>query len=84
MEQEGAPEALRRNEAGEALATLSMHDPYFLTGIRTDLESTLWRYGFALSPREMQTARDYLTENTELSDEEFIQNVRVLEAFRRW
>jgi hypothetical protein len=59
-----------------ALAILSINDVQFLSAVRTDLESTLWRYGFALSPEEMDEARQYLTDGATLSDEAIIQGLR--------
>lgn len=76
MEQQGGTEEFRREEALMALATLATYDPQFLNGVRADLDSTLWRYGFALSPQEMQEARDFLTNTTDLSDEDFIAALR--------
>jgi hypothetical protein len=82
VEQQGGIQELRRDKALEALAILSIYEPSFLRGIRDDLESTLWRYGFALSPQEMREARDYLTRNAELTDEEIIQNLETQD--KKW
>jgi hypothetical protein len=75
MTQQGGPEDLDRDQAAYALATLSIDDIEFLSGLRTDLESTLWRYGFALSPREKQIVRDSF-QYSDLSDEEIVEVLR--------
>jgi hypothetical protein len=59
-----------------ALATLGIHDPQFLSEVRANLETALWRYGFALSPQEMQEARDYLTGKTDLEDEAIVNELQ--------
>ena len=82
MERQGGTQEFRRDKALEALAILSIYEPGFLGGIRDDLESTLWRYGFALSPQEMWEARHYLTQNAELTDDEILQ--RLKEQDSRW
>jgi hypothetical protein len=79
--QEGT-EAFRREEALMALAELSIGYPQFLSDLRDNLESTLWRYGFALSPQEMQEARNFLAAHAELSDDDLLQRLR--SADRRW
>lgn len=84
MEQQGGRQEFRRDKALEALAILSIYEPGFLGGIRDDLEATLWRYGFALSPQEMWEARHYLTQNAEQTDEEILQRLESLEAGSRW
>lgn len=43
-----------------AVARLSISDDDFLRGMKRDPASTLWRYGFALSPQEMREATDFL------------------------
>jgi hypothetical protein len=83
MQQQGGTQEFKRDKALEALAILSIYEPGFLGGIRDDLESTLWRYGFALSPQEMREARDYLTENAELSDDAIIQSLVSQDPGRR-
>jgi hypothetical protein len=83
VEQQGGTEEFRRDKALEALAILSIGEPGFLGGIRDNLESTLWRYGLALSPQEMREARYYLTENAELTNDEIIQRLQSLEG-PRW
>jgi hypothetical protein len=84
VERQGGTQEFRRDKALEALAILSIYEPGFLGGIRDDLESTLWRYGFALSPQEMREARYYLTENAELSDDEIIQRLESQVPGPRW
>jgi hypothetical protein len=83
VEQQGGIQEFRRDKALEALAILSMNESGFLSEIRDDLESTLWRYGFALSPQEMWEARHYLTQTAELTDEEILQRLESHEG-RRW
>jgi hypothetical protein len=82
VEQQGESEATFRINAGEALAILSIHSPNFLMGIRTNLRSTLWDYGFALSPEEMKRAEQYLTETAQLSDDAIIEDLESKD--RRW
>jgi hypothetical protein len=82
MEQQGGTEAFWREEALMALAELSIGYPQFLSDLRDNLESTLWRYGFALSPQEMQKARYFLAQQEELSDEDLLE--RLSSADRRW
>jgi hypothetical protein len=83
VEQQGGIQEFRRDKALEALAILSMNESGFLSEIRDDLESTLWRYGFALSPQEMWEARHYLTQTAELTDEEILQRLESHEG-PRW
>jgi hypothetical protein len=82
VEQQGGTEAFRREEALMALAELSIGYPQFLSDLRDNLEATLWRYGFALSPEEMQAARYFLAGHAELSDDDLLQRLR--SADRRW
>lgn len=76
MERQGGTEEYRRDEALMAVATLSIHDADFLNGLRTNFESTLWRRGFALSPKEMSDARAYFTARADDSDEEIVRDLR--------
>ncbi len=91
--QQAETEEIRRDKALEALAILStgdftrleedlVHPDHFLKGMRTDVESTLWDYGFALSPQEMQDVRAFLEETASLSDEEFVG--RIKSRKKRW
>ena len=82
MEQQGEPGASGREFVSEALAILSIHEPYFLPALREDLGSALWNYGFALSPDEMKTAESYLTEHAQQSDQE-IRDI-LGKVRRRW
>jgi hypothetical protein len=94
VEQQGGPEEFGRPEALMALAILSIHAPGFLNEVRTNLESTLWRYGFALSPQEMRQASYYFAERATLSDRDIVAGLREQiesgseqigsEAFFRW
>lgn len=70
-----------------ALAILSVHDPDFLRGARTDLEGTLETYGFALNDQEMDRAKSFLAEfGSEVTDEAIVQALEAPggEAERRW
>lgn len=72
----------------KAVAILSLHEDRFLRGLRDDPESTLWSYGFALSPREMQSIREVFGSEQEQgpSDEDILRNIEAgvqLQA-RRW
>jgi hypothetical protein len=80
--QQGGTEEFRRDRALEALAILSINDTYFLSSLRDNVESTLWDYGFALSPDEMYAVRQYLTEHAQESDQQIIDLLETLE--RRW
>jgi hypothetical protein len=80
--QQGGTEEVRRDRALEALAILSINDEYFLGSLRDNLESTLWDYGFALSPTEMQAVRKYLGDHAGDSDQDIINLLETLE--KRW
>ena len=91
-EHERETEEFRRDTALEALALLSIDEGHlsayndrFLRGIRTALEPTLWDYGFALSPQEVEDVKDFIEKTRSLSDEEFVRQLkRVLTLERRW
>lgn len=83
MAQQGGTEEFRRNRALEALAILSINDPYFLGSLRDNLGATLWDYGFALSPDEMKAVRKYLGDHAHQSDQDIINPLETLER-RRW
>lgn len=51
-----------------AVARLSISDADFLRGMMRDPASTLWQYGFALSPQEMQAAEDFLGSRRDAGD----------------
>ena len=76
MEQQGEAEKFRREEALMAVAHVSIREPRFLQGARTNLEHTLWRYGFALSPGEMQAVKEYFAANYSLEDQKIIDDLR--------
>jgi hypothetical protein len=91
--QQGETEEIKRDKALESLAILStgdftlleedlVHPEHFLKGMRTDVESTLWYYGFALSSQEMQDVKAFLEETASLSDEEFVG--RIKSRKKRW
>ena len=75
MEQQGEAEKFRREEALMAVAHVSIREPRFLHGARTNLEHTLWRYGFALSPGEMRAVRKYFDAKKGLDDQEIILDI---------
>ncbi len=85
-------EEVRRDPALEALALLaidegqlSAYNDQFLRGIRTALEPTLWDYGFALSPKEVEDVKDFIEKTASLSNEEFVRNLReALNLEGRW
>lgn len=58
-----------------AVARLSIGDPEFLNGLRADLESALWRYGFALSPQETREAREYFAAKTGDTDDDVVRDL---------
>lgn len=67
-----------------ALAILSIHEPDFLRGARTDLEGTLETYGFALNDQELERARNYLAQyGSDVTDEEITENLKS-PVERRW
>jgi hypothetical protein len=94
--QQGDAEGFERDEVALALFILSINDVQFLKGLRTDPGSTLWRHGFALSPKEMETVRDTFADKeiSYLKDEEIIEKARreqekeketpSIRATRRW
>ena len=65
----------RRDEALMAVARLSIGGPEFLNGLRADLESALWRYGFALSPQETREAREYFAAKTGDTDDDVVRDL---------
>ena len=58
-----------------AVARLSIGDPEFLNGLRADLESALWRYGFALSPQETREAREYFAAKIGDGDDDVVRDL---------
>jgi hypothetical protein len=80
--QQGGTEEVRRDRALEALAILSIKDEYFLGSLRDNLGSTLWDYGFVLSPTEMQEVRKYLGDHAGKSDQQIIDMLETLD--KRW
>jgi hypothetical protein len=94
--QQGETEEIRRDKALEALAILStgdftrleedlVHPEHFLKGMRTDVEPTLWDYGFALSPKEVKDVKDFIENTASLSDEEFVRHIKEVPGKnRRW
>jgi len=94
--QQGETEEIRRDKALEALAILStgdftrleedlVHPEHFLKGMRTDVEPTLWDYGFALSPKEVEDVKDFFENTASLRDEEFVRHIKEVPGEnRRW
>ncbi len=64
-----------RIEALMAVARLSISDPDFLNGLKDDLDRTLWRYGFALSPAEVQDAREYFVAKADDRNNEIVRSL---------
>lgn len=75
MAQQGGSDGLDRDGAARAVAILSLHEDQFLSDLRDDPESTLWNYGFALSPQEMETIRGAfgVARDRGLSDEDILR-----------
>ena len=73
-----------RQKALRTLARLATTDSDFLTGVRTDAELTLWRYGFALNPEEMRFVTNYLTDHGNLSDAEVVRHLEGELRKDRW
>ena len=94
--QQGETEEIKRDKALEALAILStgdftlleedlVHPEHFLKGMTTDVEPTLWDYGFALSPKEVEDVKDFIENTASLSDEEFVRHIKEVPGEnRRW
>ena len=83
MAEQGGTGKVMRDRALEALGILSLYDDYFLSSLRDNPEPTLWNYGFALSPDEMQEVRQYLTDHAEDSDQEIKAILETIER-KRW
>lgn len=73
-----------RRETLVTLLTLATNDSTFLSRVRTDTESTLWWYGLALNPAEMDLVRHHLGENANLSDEEYMRQLASQMNVERW
>ena len=58
-----------------AVAHVSIREPQFLRGARNNLEHTLWRYGFALSPGETRAVEKYFEATNSLDDQEIIDDL---------
>jgi hypothetical protein len=96
MAERGGSHELDRDGAARAVAILSLREDGFLNSLREDPESTLWNYGFALSPLEMETIRQAFgtARDRGMSDEDIVQMLREslreslradeVEAARRW
>ena len=85
MTEQGGSYELDRDGAARAVAILSLHEERFLVGLREDPESTLWNYGFALSPREMELIRQTFGTPQEpgMSDEEIRRSLEEGEHLER-
>ena len=53
-----------------AVARLSINDADFLRSMRGSPASTLWKYGFALSPQEMLEVESFLGNRREAGDDD--------------
>lgn len=64
---------------------MSLYEDGFLSGLRDDPETTLWNYGFALSPREMVTIREAFgtARDRGLSDEDILERIREADQLER-
>jgi hypothetical protein len=76
VEQQGEAETFRREEALMAVAHVSIREPRFLQGARNNLEHTLWRYGFALSPGEVWAVKEYFRATNRFDDQEIIDDLK--------
>jgi hypothetical protein len=65
----------RRGEALDGLVTLAIEDVQFRRGAVEDLEGTLWRYGFALTPREMEEVREYHSSVAGMTDQQILEDL---------
>lgn len=64
---------------------MSLYEDRFLSGLRNDPESTLWSYGFALSPQEMESIRQFFgdAQDRGLSDEDILEVIRDADQVER-
>lgn len=85
MTEQGGSYELDRDGAARAVAILSLHEDRFLSGLREDPETTLWNYGFALSPREMELVRETFAaaQDRGLSDEDIVERIREADQLER-
>jgi len=67
----------------QALLTLAINDIDFVRSVRADPESALSSYGFVLNSTEMEFVKNYLGENTNLSDEEIVEMLQQPQPMRR-
>jgi hypothetical protein len=65
-----------RLEALKGLTVLAIHDDQFRRGAIDDLEGTLRRYGFDLTPQEMERVRDAHEDISGRSDEDVLREMR--------
>ncbi|QIN81810.1 hypothetical protein GBA63_03515 [Rubrobacter tropicus] len=75
MERQEGTGGYRRDEALMAVARLSISDADFLRGMKRDPASTLWQYGFALSPQEMREAEDFLGNRRDAGDDDIREDL---------
>ena len=77
MTEQGGLYELNRDGAARAVAIVSLNEPQFLSGLREDPESALWNYGFALSPQETASIRQFFGDRgRDLSDEDVRDLIR--------
>jgi hypothetical protein len=62
-----------RRELLEQLARRAATDAEFLRQARRDLESTLTRYGYNLTPEELRSVRDVQRRTTGMGDDEVVR-----------
>ena len=80
MAQPGDAEGFVRDGAAEALILLLASDRGILDGLRTNPETTLWNYGFALSPRELESVRSFIQYTSAQSFEETLNQLQQPES----
>jgi hypothetical protein len=64
-----------RLEALWGLTALAIHDREFRSEALRNLESTLWRYGFALSPQEVDRVRQFQENVANMKDEDLVREL---------
>lgn len=73
-----------RQEALMTVFILATNDSTFLSRVRRDTEATLWRYGLALNPAEMDLVRRHLADGADLDDEQFMRRLSEQMNVMRW
>ena len=69
-----------REEALRGLTILAIHDPRFLSGVVSDPEDTLSRYGFNLTEDEWGVVRNFLSHAADLTltEEDLTEGEKIL------